>query len=82
MPEAPDEQALRESSAELPSHLTVDELAAAVEDADTLLTVQRECRIRRERLKSICYHLGIGEDLRQQKGTPATADAAGGKSDA
>jgi len=82
MTEVPDEQALRESSVELPSHLTVDDVAAAVEDADTLFEAQRECRVRRELLKSICYHLGIGEDLRQQKGTPATANATGGQSDA
>jgi hypothetical protein len=82
MPEAPDEAALESSAVDLPRHLTVDELAAAVEDVDTLLEVQRECRIRRERLKSLCYHLGIGEHLRQQQGHPATADTAGGQSDA
>lgn len=82
MIEAPDAQALHESSVELPSHLTVDDVVAAIEDADTLFEAQRECRIRRERLKSICYHLGIGEGLRQQRGGLATANATGGQSDA
>lgn len=82
MTDEPDPSVLGDAAVELPSHLTVDDLAAAVEAADTLLEVQRECRIRRERLKSLCYHLGIGEDLRQQKGHPATAEAAGGQSDA
>jgi len=82
MTEVPDEQALRASSVELPSHLTVDDVAGAIEDADTLFEAQRECRIRRERLKSICFHLGIGEDLRQQRGGPASANATGGQSDA
>lgn len=73
----PTERSLDDAPVDLPDHVTVDELTERVEVADTFLEVQQDLRMQRSVLRRICYHLDIGEHLRQNP----NAYSAGGQAD-